>query len=177
MAVAEQIVTKEQTGLMAEVLGWISEHFDKEGDAYCGDLYGAAQVASRRLVASRKVADFWEEYGADTLAHYYRVRVLHPGRRPNGEASERDDADPSLLRAASLYGLWVEQVPSLRRWVRIDRLTKEQAVEVGERYVKSGRTTLAYGEALLAAARRLKSGETIGDRFTPEQIAKFREVK
>lgn len=166
---------EEEESLLDAVLDWVAAHFDATGDELNGDLYGAAQVAALRLAKSGRLAAFWKEFGPDVVAHYYKLRRIHRDRRPHVEDDETTDT--SAVRAASLYGLWKEQVPSKKRWLLIADLTDEDAREVGERYVKAGAATLRRGEAFLDIAKKLKRGQTIGDKFSVDELSKFFEAQ
>lgn len=143
------------------VLDWVADRFDADG------LYPACETAARRAVLAGLIyGPLWEEIGVATLAGLYRLRRIHPVRKPS---AERDPRDP--------YGTLWFYVPSVKDWKNLGDLTRKDCREIAAdremRRVASERER-DFFEAL---AKRIADGKTLRECLTPEQVSALRESR
>ena len=144
-------------------LDYMAEQFD-------GDLIGAATAAADYAVECGFVSGpLWDEIGVTVLKDLYKLRRIHKARAGAFSDKQTQENEPPPVTKA-----WANWTYAGTRWVQLGDMTNVDCRAVADYHGQLSVSNRVEREFYLLLAEGLAEGQTVGDRYTPSELAELR---
>jgi len=136
-----------------------------------GDLIATAAEAADYAVECGYVGGpLWDEIGVSVLKDLYRLRRIHPARRMAYSDRQTEEEVPPPVTAA--LAKWKN---AGSRYVQLGDMTQTDLRAAAAHHNSLTQANRLERDFYLALAEGLAEGETVKDRYTPQNLADLRK--